>query len=188
MGDPPERDRLDLRPDCDRCFGLCCVAPPFSASADFAIDKQAGEACPHLRSGFGCDIHSTLRERGFLGCSVYDCFGAGQKVAQVTFGGTDWRQAPATAEPMFESFLIMRQLHELLWYLAGALSLEHAAPLHAELSVAIDEVESLTYHDADRLRAVDVAAHRRNVNALLLRVGDLVRAADGPKTSSSRSA
>ena len=187
MGDVPERDRLDLRPDCNRCFGLCCVAPPFSASADFAIDKQAGEACPHLRSDFGCAIHSTLRARGFLGCSVYDCFGAGQKVAQVTFGGTDWRQAPATAERMFESFLIMRQLHELLWYLAGALALEHARPLHAELSAALAEIEGLTYHGADRLRSVDLAAHRRNVNVLLLRVGDLVRAA-GPTTRSSSSA
>ncbi|MGY4928813.1 pentapeptide repeat-containing protein, partial [Streptomyces sp. 900105755] len=25
-----------LRGDCARCFGLCCVALPFAASADFA--------------------------------------------------------------------------------------------------------------------------------------------------------
>jgi hypothetical protein len=34
--------RLTLRADCERCFGLCCVAPAFAASADFAIDKDAG--------------------------------------------------------------------------------------------------------------------------------------------------
>jgi uncharacterized protein YjbI with pentapeptide repeats len=76
-----------LRADCERCFGLCCVAPAFSASADFAIDKDAGCPCPNLQADFRCAIHDRLRQRGFAGCTVYDCFGAGQKVAQVTFGG-----------------------------------------------------------------------------------------------------
>jgi hypothetical protein len=171
----PERDRLDLRADCSRCFGLCCVAPPFSASPDFAIDKDAGQACPHLGANFRCDIHSTLRLRGFSGCVAYDCFGAGQKVAQVTFGGNDWRRAPETSERMFESFMIMRQLHELLWYLAGALALEQARPLHAELGAAHDKIERLTFYDAEALARVDVATCKREINALLLRVGDLVR-------------
>ena len=39
--------RARLRADCARCAGLCCVAPAFAASADFAIDKPAGHACPH---------------------------------------------------------------------------------------------------------------------------------------------
>jgi uncharacterized protein YjbI with pentapeptide repeats len=179
-GDVPGRDRLDLRPDCSRCFGLCCVAPPFSASADFAIDKEAGKACPHLRTDFRCDIHSTLRQRGFPGCTVYDCFGAGQKVAQVTFGGRDWRRAPDTAKQMFAAFMIMRQLHELLWYLAEAQALEQAAPLRVEFSTAFREIERLTFCDADALMRVDLAGNRRTVNALLLRAGDLVRASGGP--------
>ena len=33
---------IDLSGDCARCFGLCCVALPFTASADFARDKPAG--------------------------------------------------------------------------------------------------------------------------------------------------
>ena len=68
---------MDLRADCARCFGLCCVAPAFAASADFAIDKPAGQACPHLAGDFRCGIHDELRPRGFPGCTVYDCFGAG---------------------------------------------------------------------------------------------------------------
>jgi hypothetical protein len=179
-GDIPERDRLDLRPDCSRCFGLCCVAPPFSASADFAINKEAGQACPHLQADFRCGIHSALRQLGFPGCTVYDCFGAGQKVAQATFGGRDWRREPETAQQMFGSFMIMRQLHELLWYLAGARALEQAAPLHAELGRAIEEIETLTFCDADALAQVDVPRHRREAHALLRRAGDLVRAAGGP--------
>ena len=47
----------DLRADCSSCFGLCCVALTFSRSADFAIDKPAGEACPNLSADFRCGIH-----------------------------------------------------------------------------------------------------------------------------------
>ncbi len=65
----PDGRRRDLRADCERCFGLCCVAPAFSASADFAIDKPAGQACPNLQAAFRCGIH--------------------QRLAQVTFGKQD---------------------------------------------------------------------------------------------------
>jgi uncharacterized protein YjbI with pentapeptide repeats len=171
----PDRRRPSLRADCERCFGLCCVAPAFSASADFAIDKDAGQACPNLQSDFRCGIHTSLRQRGFPGCTVYDCFGAGQKVAQVTFGGQDWRRAPQTAKRMFEVFAIMRQLHELLWYLTEALTLQPARPLHGELSVALDETERLTHYGPDAVMELDVAAHRRDVNVLLLRTSELVR-------------
>jgi hypothetical protein len=99
-----------LRADCKRCFALCCVVPAFSASADFAINKDAGHACPNLQSDFRWGIHTRLRQEGFPGCTVYDCFGAGQKVSQVTFGGQNWRRAPRTAGQMFEVFPIMRQL------------------------------------------------------------------------------
>ena len=120
--------QLGLQADCERCFALCCVVPAFSASADFAIDKSAGQPCPNLRPDFRCSIHHQLRPRGFPGCASYDCFGAGQQVAQVTFGGRDWREAPETAARMFQSFTVMRQLHELLWYLSEALGLPAARP------------------------------------------------------------
>jgi uncharacterized protein YjbI with pentapeptide repeats len=165
-----------LRADCARCFGLCCVAPAFSASADFAIDKPAGQPCPNLRPDFACTIHGELRQRGFPGCTAYDCFGAGQQVAQVTFGGQDWRRAPHTAAQMFGVFPVMRQLHELLWYLTEALALRAARPLHAELRRAIEETARLTQAGPDVLLDVDVAAHRHGVNVLLLRASELARA------------
>ncbi len=80
---PHGRDALSA--DCANCFGLCCVGPAFAASADFAIDKAAGTPCPNLGGDFRCGIHDQLRPKGFAGCTVYDCFGAGQKVSQVTF-------------------------------------------------------------------------------------------------------
>jgi uncharacterized protein YjbI with pentapeptide repeats len=172
----PEVGRLNLRADCESCFALCCVAPAFSASADFAITKNPGQACPNLQADFRCGIHTRLRQQGFRGCAVYDCFGAGQKVSQVIFGGQDWRRAPRAAQQMFAVFPIVRALHELLWYLTEALTLQPARPLHGELSRALEETERLTHNSPDILMELDVAAHRRDVNALLLRASELARA------------
>jgi len=166
-----------LRADCSRCFALCCVALPFAASADFAVDKPAGRPCHHLLGDFSCGIHARLREEGFAGCAVFDCFGAGQQVAQATFGGRDWRRFPELARPMFAVFPVMRHLHELLWYLTEAAALPRARPVHGALRRRRDAVEQLTRADAETLSAVDVAALRDEVNPLLLRASELARAA-----------
>ncbi|MGD8191371.1 pentapeptide repeat-containing protein [Brevibacillus ginsengisoli] len=171
-----DRIRLNLRDDCEKCFGLCCVALPFAASADFAVDKSAAEPCRNLQTDFRCGIHNSLRQQGFKGCTVFECFGAGQKVSQATFNGHNWRQAPDSAKQMFEVFPIMRQLHELLWYLTESLSLQPAHPIHGALRVALDETDHLTQLSPDSLMKLDVAAHRAKINALLLRTSELVRA------------
>jgi uncharacterized protein YjbI with pentapeptide repeats len=182
------RDRGDLRADCARCFGLCCVAPAFAASSDFAIDKPAGQACPHLQASSRCAIHPRLRQLGFRGCTVYDCFGAGQHVSQVTFGGQDWRRAPHTAQQMFDAFAIMRQLHELIWYLREALELAAARPLHAALGDACDATERLTRLPPDELLGLDAAAHRRSAGDLLGRASELVRGGAEPPGPNHRGA
>jgi uncharacterized protein YjbI with pentapeptide repeats len=165
-----------LRADCGRCFALCCVAPAFSASSDFAISKSAGQPCPNLGADFGCSIHGQLRRRGFAGCTVYDCFGAGQQVAQVTFGGRDWRQAPGTARQMFAVFGVMRQLHELLWYLSEAVAQPAARPVRADLRRTQDEIGRLTRRPAGDLADLDVSGYWRAANGLLLRASELARA------------
>ena len=172
----PDGGHPALRADCGRCFGLCCVAPAFSASADFAIDKPAGRPCPHLQPDFRCGIHTDLREKGFRGCAAYDCFGAGQQVSQVTFGGRDWRQDPAAAAQMYEVFAVMRQLHELMWHLAAALALEPAQAVHGQLRRALKATEAMTHRPADALLALDTERHRGEVSSLLLRASELVRA------------
>ncbi|MFV8182880.1 pentapeptide repeat-containing protein [Streptomyces sp. AF1B] len=170
-------DRTGLRGDCEHCFGLCCVALPFTASADFAIDKEAGRPCPNLRTDHRCGIHARLRDKGFTGCTVYDCFGAGQKVSQGTFGGQDWRTGPPEqARRMFDVFPVVRQLHELLWYLTEALTLPAARPLATDLRRALEATEELTLLAPEQLAALDVAAHRQEVNVLLLKTSELARA------------
>jgi uncharacterized protein YjbI with pentapeptide repeats len=184
-----QEQMIDLRGDCERCFGLCCVALPFSASADFAIDKPAGKACPNLRDDHRCGIHTRLRTEGFTGCTVYDCFGAGQKVSQITFGGRDRHTAPpAEARLMLDVFPVVRQLHELLWYLTEALTLTTARPVHADLRRLLERTEALTLGTAEDLAVLDVSAHRQEVNVLLLRTSELVRAGIGGKKKNRRGA
>lgn len=170
---------MELTADCSRCAGLCCVAPAFAKSSDFAIDKPAGTACPHLRPDFRCGIHEHLTERGFKGCTVFDCFGAGQHVTQGTFDGRDWRSEPGVARQMFASLPVMRQLHELAWYLTEALKLTAARPLHGELRAALDETERLAAGTPGELLAIDLDAYRKTVNPLLLRASELARAGAG---------
>ncbi|MHB9758141.1 pentapeptide repeat-containing protein [Streptomyces sp. BYX5S] len=171
---PP--DRPDLRADCADCFGLCCVALPFAKSHDFAHDKNAGTPCRNLQADFRCGIHARLRDEGYPGCTVFDCFGAGQKVSQVTFEGVSWRERPESARAMYETFPVVRQLHELLWYLSDVLELAAARPVHLEARRAREDIERLTRARSDELVAADVPAVRGAVNALLLKASELVRA------------
>lgn len=172
--------RSELRADCGQCFGLCCVALPFARSTDFAIDKAAGKPCPNLEADSRCAIHTQLRQKGFTGCTVYDCFGAGQKVSQVTFGGQDWHSGSRErARQMFDVFPVVRRLHELLWYLNEALTLPAARPVHADVRRALDKTERLTRQTPEELGELDVDAHRQEINVLLLRTSELVRAGAG---------
>jgi uncharacterized protein YjbI with pentapeptide repeats len=161
-----------LRADCTSCFGLCCVASAFAKSADFALDKPAGVPCPNLAQDFRCNTHGVLRQNGFTGCTVFDCLGAGQQVAQVTYLGRSWRDAPETAEEMFAVFAVMRQLHEILWYLTEASTRVPAG----DVTEALGEVEELTNADAKTLVAADVDALRDRIRPLLARTSEHVRA------------
>lgn len=171
-----DRHRLGLHADCANCFALCCVALNFTKSADFALDKPAGRPCLNLLENDRCAIHARLRESGFSGCTVFDCFGAGQKVSQHTFRGVSWRQDPDTAHRMFAAFPVMRQLHELLWYLTDALALPAARSMHAELRRALDETDQLTHSDAQTVAGADAVALRDQINVLLTRASELARA------------
>lgn len=184
----PDMSRHNLRSDCENCFGFCCVALYFSASEGFPMDKDAGKPCPNLQSDFRCGVHRSLRKLGLKGCTAYECFGAGQKVAQVTYGGHDWRQVPESAKQMYEVFLIMRQIHEILVYLTEALSLQPACHIQNALNSMINEMERLTLLSPDSLIELDVASHQADVNTLLLQASELVRASvcPGQKTRLKR--
>jgi uncharacterized protein YjbI with pentapeptide repeats len=160
---------VELRANCARCVGLCCVAPAFARSADFAIDKPAGTPCTNLQADFRCGIHADLRDRGFAGCTGFDCLGAGQRVT-TAFAGRDWH-APEVAAPMFAAFGVARQVHELLWYLDEARVRAPDPELDAEWARLVD---------AD-LSESDVAAARERVGELLRRASERLRAPNDPE-------
>ena len=184
-------DGPGLVSDCGSCFALCCVALPFARSVDFPTDKAAGDPCRNLLADSSCTIHDRLRGSGYRGCTVFECFGAGQQVSQVTFGGRDWRDHPDSARQMYAVFPVMRQLHEMLVHLteAGALTAltegsstnrasTNRAPfrsLGVEVASLAAEVTGLVKAEADRLEHLDVVGLRARVGALLDRASRLVR-------------
>ena len=168
-------DRTDFRADCGRCFALCCTAFGFSRSADFAEDKPAGAPCRHLDSAFGCSIHRALPSRGFRGCTVFDCFGAGQVVSQRLFSGTSWRERPELRDRMFSAFKIVKQLHEMLWYLLEAQERTYDPDTEDEIRELADFLVSLTRGDVDELLSVDMDDVHASVRAVLMTVSAHVR-------------
>lgn len=141
---------VELVADCSRCFGLCCVLLPFHRDGGFAVSKPGGEPCANLGPGDRCGIHGSLREAGWPGCASFDCFGAGQHVSQVTYGGTSWRDHDDLGE-MAAVLSVMRQLHEMLAHLTEVQRrspAEGAAEVHAEI-LALTHTDPVTLLTAD---------------------------------------
>ena len=166
---------VSLRADCSQCFALCCAGLGFSRSTDFPVDKPVGTPCANLATDLRCAVHAELRERGWPGCVTYDCLGAGQRISQVTFGGRDWRAHPEIAHDMFAVLPVMRQLHELLAYLADAAS----RPVDVvELAELTGRLQTAASGDAADLLLLDVAALRAEVAPVLREVSAAVRRGD----------
>jgi hypothetical protein len=154
------------------------VALAFARSSDFPFDKPAGEPCTNLDDRDGCRIHSRLRDSGFKGCTVFDCFGAGQKVSARTFEGRSWRDDAATRSAMFAVFPIVRRLHELLWYLDEAIVLVTAADRDATpWLTAFERVRRLSDGSAAELAGLDVDSEYGAVRDLLIDASDISRRA-----------
>ncbi len=177
----PRTQPDDLRADCGACFGLCCLALPFTRSSDFALTKPAGTPCPNLAGDHRCTVHSGLRDRGFTGCTVYECLGAGQKLSQHTFGGRDWRAHPELVPVMTAAYPVMRHLHELLWHLRHAAALQPAASVRDRVTGMIATLDDLTLQDADTLLAADLPALHAAAAELLRTASRLVRHHENPR-------
>ena len=186
--EPAKNIRGSLTADCSQCFGLCCTALNIIASSDFPINKPAGSPCANLQSDYGCKIHANLREKGFKGCTVFDCLGAGQVVSQVTFKGLSWRDDPEIGTKMFQVFPIMEQIHEMIAYAAEALSYELPPALSEKLNMQLNELQSLTKRDADQLLSLDIVMYRFPLNELLSETSNYIRGKLIQKISSIKKA
>lgn len=169
-------DQGALRPDCSRCFALCCTAFGFARSADFAIDKPPATPCPNLATDFSCTIHDRLRPRGFTGCTVFDCFGAGQAVSQRLFQGVSWRDNPDSAAGMFAAFRVLRQLHEMLWLLGQAADKAYGPDAAGDVSALQAALRKVADGRLEDLMAADVESLHRQVGETLRLVSEEARA------------
>lgn len=156
------REVQELVADCGSCFGLCCVLLPFRREDGFGADKDGGEPCHHLDARDGCGIHDSLHASGWSGCAAFDCFGAGQQVSNVTYGGTSWREHDNLGE-MAAVLSVMRQLHEMLAQLA---EVARRAP-EAEPSGEQDAIVALTRADPVTLLTADLEEIRTRVSKVL---------------------
>ncbi|MBT1607009.1 pentapeptide repeat-containing protein [Curtobacterium flaccumfaciens] len=168
-------DRSALRADCGSCFALCCTAFGFQRSADFPIDKPAGTPCGNLADDFSCSIHQALRPRGFRGCTVFDCSGAGQYVSQTLYDGVSWRDHPDSRAEMFRVFPIVRRLHEMLWHLAEAQDRAVTPDSAGDAALLAEEIRRSLDAGRSMLLALDVEPLHARVRDVLVEVSAEVR-------------
>jgi len=152
-----------LAADCSRCFGLCCVLLPFRREGGaFGTDKESGTPCHNLDAQDRCGIHDSLRDNGWAGCASFDCFGAGQQVSQVTYGGESWRVTENLSE-MAAVLSVMRQLHEMLAHVGEVLR-RSPTPAAAE---QCDELLALTHAEPETVLLADLDQIRAGVSDIL---------------------
>ena len=151
-----------LRADCSRCCGLCCVGPAFDADQGFGFDKPAHRPCANLRPDFRCAIHRERRSLGFPSCVTFDCHGAGQRVTQQLFGGKSWRSSPELAPRMFDAYSRYRALHELMALLEVAIA-RAPSPDAQRLREARQFIDELCESEAALDEALPMAELRRDV-------------------------
>lgn len=160
--------------DCKKCSGLCCVALCYMKVDGFPSNKPAGKPCGNLMPDFRCAIHPQLVQANMKGCLAYDCFGAGQKVTQICFPDSDWKNSPKKASDIFEVFLILFRLHQLLWYLLEALSLVAAEQLASDIEALIIDNEQMTALSPVEILNLDVEKYKIKVNQVLRKVSEMI--------------
>lgn len=165
-----ETERFRVR--CTDCFGLCCTALAFSASSDFGHDKPEATPCRNLDADYRCKIHDRLRPTGYKGCTVYDCFGAGQQISQVTFSGI---YDDSTKPLMYTLYPKMVHLQEMMWYLTDGIRPETRS-IHGALKTKLQELDAKTALPPAELAALDVDRLRATILPLLAQIETLVQA------------
>lgn len=159
-----------LKIECSKCSGLCCTALYCTKTDGFPEDKAAGVPCVNLMPDFRCAIHSQLKKKQMRGCLAYDCFGAGQAVTQMYPHGKNWKENPKQAEEIFNVYLYVLQLHQMLWYLTDAFSATLEIQVKKDIEALILENEQMTSQPPAAILAQDLDTYRTKVNTLLKQV------------------
>jgi len=170
--------RKNLKIDCKKCSGLCCVALYCTKTDGFPANKEAGTPCKHLDSDFSCKIHSRLADNNYKGCLAYDCFGAGQRTTQLYLPDGTWETNSEQKDKLFQVFIIVYQLHQMLWYLVEAFTLTSDELLKSTIDSLISENEQILQQPMDHIAMLDLSEYRSNVNNVLKQISTDISAND----------
>lgn len=163
-----------LKIDCEKCSGLCCVALYCTKTDGFPADKEAGKPCKQLMPDFRCAIHSKLANKNMRGCLAYDCFGAGQKTTQIYYQYGTWNTNPQQANEIFEIFITIVQLHQMLWYLIEAFTLTSDEHLKLVIDTLIFENEQMSRQSPEIISQLDIEKYRLEVNQVLKQITSMI--------------
>lgn len=151
---------LELKSDCSKCRGFCCRALCFFLNDGFPYDKPTGLDCKHLARDYRCQIHERLIIKKLRGCVNYDCLGAGQKTSLIN----------ADDKTLFDVFVVMEQLHEILWYLFESVEAVENLSIINQLEEHYQTISKLTYLKPKQLLTLDLSHYRKLVDPLLQKV------------------
>ncbi len=82
-------------------------------------------------------------------------------MTQTIYPGVDWRTDSSQTARLFATFLIVKELHELIWALLQLAALCPDADLRTRLHSKAFELEQLTFQGEQVLDAIDVTAEKR---------------------------
>ncbi len=156
-----------MKSDCSKCSGLCCVALFFSKIDGFPKDKIAGTPCNNLLEDYRCKIHPLLESQNMKGCIGYDCFGAGQQVTQNIYEGQTWNDKPNHATEIFHVFTTIYQLYQIRYYLIEAMTLIAAKSLKESIQSLIEENIRICNRHPQSILSFELEEYRNRVNLVL---------------------
>ncbi len=163
-----------LKIDCKNCSGLCCVSLYCAKIDGFPSNKNAGTPCVYLDSDYSCKIHAKLSEKKYKGCLAYDCFGAGQRTTQLCLSKGSWKTGSKQADMIFEMFMTVFQLHQMLWYLVEAYYLTADKLLKSAIDELIIENDQMIEKLPDYSSKIDLSEYRLKVNTVLKRISSTI--------------
>ena len=165
---------VKLKIDCKNCSGLCCVALYCAKTDGFPANKEAGTPCVYLDSDYSCKIHSKLSEKNYKGCLAYDCFGAGQRTTQLCLSKGSWKTTHKHEDMIFEMFVMVFQMHQMLWYLVEAYNLTADKLLKTAIDELIIENDQIIEKLPDHGSKIDLSVYRLKVNTVLKQISSAI--------------
>ncbi len=165
----------DLSADCQHCFGLCCVALPYAKSADFAFDKDGARLAATYNQTINVLYIKTSEKKGFEAVLLMNALAPARRYLKLLMRERIGKTTPKQQARCL-TFSYYAAMHEMLWYIHEALSIETAKPIHRELRACFDKIDKLTRLSKENLLTLQVNEYRAEVNEWLLKTSELVRA------------